>query len=53
MFGTGYGNFMVGVVGRIQMIFLEVAKGVSQWHQVWIEAVAGGTMSLVSPATVS
>ena len=28
MFGTGNGKFMVRMVGRIQMIFLEGAKGV-------------------------
>ena len=44
---------MVGVVGRIQMVFMEVAKGVLEWHQIWIEAVAGGTMALVSPTTAS
>ena len=36
---------MVGVVGRIQMLFMEVAKGVLQWNQVWTEAVIGGTMA--------
>ena len=30
-----YGDFMVVVVGRIQVFFLGVAKVVSQWHQVW------------------
>ena len=44
---------MVGVVGRIQMIFLEVAKVVLEWYQGLTESVAGGTMSLVSPATAS
>ena len=35
------------------MIFLEVDKGVSEWHQVCTEAVAGGTMASFSPATAS
>ena len=33
MYGMGYGKLMVGVVGRIQIIFLEVANGVLEWHQ--------------------
>ena len=37
MFGTGYGKLMVGVVGRLYMNFMEVAKGVSEWHQRWPE----------------
>ena len=49
----GYGKIMVGVVGRIHMIFLEVTKGVSEWYQGWKEAVAGGTMVSVYPATES
>ena len=42
---------MVEVVGRIQMLFLEVAKVVCECHQGWTEIVAGGTMASVSPAT--
>ena len=42
---------MVGVVGRIQVLFMEVAKVVSQRHQGWIYSVADGTMASVSPAT--
>ena len=53
MFGTGDGKFMVGVVSRIYMIFLKVATVVSEWNQVWIEAVAGETMASVSPSTAS
>ena len=49
----GYGKLMVGVVGRIQMIFLEVANVVLEWHQGSIESVAGGTMVSVYPATES
>ena len=49
----GYGKLMVGVVGRIQMLFLEVANGVLEWHQGRIESVAGGTMVSVYPATES
>ena len=44
---------MVIMVGWIQMLFLEGSKGVSGQHQGWTEAVAGGTMALVSPATDS
>ena len=50
LFVTGYGKFMVGVVGRIQMLFLEVAKGVLQWNQEWAASVAGGTMASFPPA---
>ena len=49
----GYGKLMVGVVGRIKIIFLEVDKGVLEWHQGRIESVAGGTMVSVYPATES
>ena len=42
---------MLGVIGRIHMIFLEVSKGVSDWHQGWTISVAGGTMASVSPET--
>ena len=42
---------MMGVVSRTQMIFLKVDKGFSEWYQGWTEAVAGGTMASVSPAT--
>ena len=44
---------MVGLLGRIQIFFLEVAKGFLEWHQLWKEAVAGGTMASVYPATAS
>ena len=44
---------MVGVVGRIDMIFLEVEKGVSEGHQGRKEAVEYGTMALVPSATTS
>ena len=33
------------------MIFMEFNKGVSQGHQGWKKAVAGGTMASVYPAT--
>ena len=39
------------VVGRLQMLFLNVSKGVSEWNQGRIEAVSGGTMASVFPAT--
>ena len=51
IFVMGYVKFMMRVVSRIQMLFLGVAKGVSQWHQIWTEAVAGSTIATVSPAT--
>ena len=35
----------MGLVSRIQMIFLEVAKGVLEWYQERKEAVAGGNMA--------
>ena len=44
---------MVGVVDRIHMIFLEVAKGVYEWHRGWTEAVAGGTIDSVFPSIES
>ena len=34
---------MVGVVGMPNIMFLEVAKVVLEWHEVRTEAVAGGT----------
>ena len=49
----GYGKLMVGVVGRIQMLFIEVANRALEWHQGSIESVAGGTMVSVYPATES
>ena len=51
MFGIVYGDIMVGVVGSVQMLFLDVVKGVSEWHQGCTEAVVGGTRASVSPAT--
>ena len=44
-------KLIVEVVGRLQMIFLEVDKGVSEWHQGRTESVEGGIMASVSPAT--
>ena len=49
----GYGKIMVGLVSRLQMLFIEVAKGVSEWYKGQKEAVTGGTMALVYPSTVS
>ena len=49
----GYGKLMVGVVIRIQMLFIEVANRALEWHQGSIESVAGGTMVSVYPATES
>ena len=39
MFGTGYGKLIVGVVGRIRMLFLEVSKvfwrGIKDGRKQW------------------
>ena len=43
----------MGVVGRIQIIFIGVAKVVLQGCQGCTESVACGTMDSVSPATAS
>ena len=53
MFGTGYGKLIVGVVGRIRMLFLDVSKGFLEGHQGRTEAVADETIELVSSTTAS
>ena len=43
----GYGKIMVGVIVGIYILFLGVAKVVSECHQRRTEALSGGTVVLV------
>ena len=53
MFRMAYVKLMVGVVGRIQILFMEIAKVVLEGHQGRTKSVAGVNMALVPSATVS
>ena len=46
-------GYMVGMVGRIQVLILEISQGVPRGDHTWSKSVAGGAVALVSSETNS